>query len=92
MLGGRKGTIMVKMAKMAMCSGMVVPRVLYGSDTCKINAGLRKKVDVFEMSCLRPIRGVTLQDKYRNENIGTGCGLKHKWRKRVNLSVMITSY
>ena len=44
---------------MGMYNGLIVLSVLYGSETLKMNAGLRD-VDVFEMSSLRPIRGVTV--------------------------------
>ena len=63
---------------------------MYGSDTWDINVGLRKKVYVFEMSCLRPIKGVTMWDKMRNVDIITGCGLKYKLSERVDQSVMST--
>ena len=47
---------------MGMYNGIVVQSVLYGSDTWDINAGLRKMVDVFEMSSLRPLRVVTMRE------------------------------
>ena len=40
---------------MDMHVGIIVPNVFYGSKTWEINAGLRVKVDDFEMSCLRQI-------------------------------------
>ena len=73
---------------MCMYNGIIVQSVLYGSDTLEINAGLRKKVDVFEMSCPRLISGFTMWDKMRNEDIRRGCGLKYKLSKRVDQSVM----
>ena len=73
---------------MGMYNGIVVPSVLYDSETCEINAKLRTKVEVFEMSCPRPIRRVTLQDKMRYEDIITGCGLKYKMSEKVIQSAM----
>ena len=54
----------------------------------EINVGLRRKVDVFGMSCLRPITGVTMCDRMRNEVIRMGYGLEYKLSKRVDQSVM----
>ena len=67
---------------------VIVPSVLQGSETWEINAGLRRKVDVFEMSCLIPIRGVTMWDRMSNEDIEIGCGLKYKLSERVDQSVI----
>ena len=53
-----------------------------------MNAGLRRKVAVLEMSCLRPNRGVYMQDRMRSEDIRMGCGLKCRLSERVDLSVM----
>ena len=50
--------------KMGMHNGIGVPSVLHGSDTWKINARLRKKVDDTEMSCLRPVRGVNVRAEW----------------------------
>ena len=52
-----------------MYNGIIVPSVLNWSEIWKIIAGLRRKVGVFEMSCLRPIRRVTMWDRMRNEDI-----------------------
>ena len=38
---------------MGMYSGIVVPSVLHGSGTWETNSGLRRNVDVLEMSGLR---------------------------------------
>ena len=52
---------------MDMYNGIVVLSVLYGSEALDLNAGLRKKVDISYMSCLRPTRGVTMRDRMRDE-------------------------
>ena len=44
---------------------------------------------VFEMSCLRPIRGVTMWERMRNEHIRMGCGFTYKLSERVNQSIII---
>ena len=45
-----------------MHNGIVVASVIYDSDTWKRNVELREEVDVYEISCLRPMRGVTAMD------------------------------
>ena len=40
------------------------------------------------MSCLKPMRGVTMWGRMRNEDIGMECGLKYKMSERVDQSVM----
>ena len=68
-----------KVTTEAKTGGIIVPNVLYGSETWEMNAGLRRKEDVFEMSYLRPIRGHhTMWDRMRNEDIRMGYGLKYK--------------
>ena len=47
-------------AKIGRHSGLVVPNALYGSEARKIATGLRRKVNLFEMSDLRLIRGITV--------------------------------
>ena len=47
---------------------IVVPSVLYRGETWEINACFGKKVDAFEMSCLRLIRGVTIRGRMRNND------------------------
>ena len=47
-------------AKMGMYNGMIVLRVLHGSETWEMNVRLRCKVDGYVMSCLTPISGVSM--------------------------------
>ena len=57
---------------MGMYNGKVIPSVLYGNETWEINVGLRKNVDVIEMSCLRPVRGVNVKYIMKNNDIRQG--------------------
>ena len=66
-------------------NGIVVPSVLYGSETWEMNAGLRQ---VFDMRCMIPVRVATARDSIRFEDIRKGCVLKYKLCERVNLSVL----
>ena len=42
---------------------------MHGSEKWEINAGLKKKVETFEMSHLKSIRGVTVRDRMGNEDL-----------------------
>ena len=75
-------------AKLGLYNGIVVPSVLYGSETWEVNAGFGEKVDVFEMNCLRPIREFTMLVRKRNEDIRMRCDLRCKLNERVIQPVM----
>ena len=46
---------------------IVVPTVMYGSESWGMKVEERDKLDVAEMKCLRSMCGVTRMDKVRNE-------------------------
>ena len=71
-----------------MYSGTIVSSIPYESETWEICAGLRKKVDVFRISSPRPIKGVTMWYRMRNEDTGMECGLKYKLSSRAEQLVM----
>ena len=43
-----------------------MPTVLYGAETWGLRESERKKLNVFEMRCLRSMIGVTRRDRVRN--------------------------
>ena len=45
---------------------VVIPTVVYGSETWSLSAQERRKVEVFEMMCLRNIYGIRSVDRVRN--------------------------
>ena len=45
---------------------VIVPIVLYGTETWGLRESERKKFNVFEMRCMRSMIGVTLRDRVRN--------------------------
>ena len=69
---------------MNMYNRIVMPSALHGCEAWKINARLRKKVDVLIMYCLRPKRGVIAWGRKRNEDVRTVYGLKYKLSESVN--------
>ena len=50
-------------------TGVVTPTVVYGSETWSYGAQERRKIEVFEMMCLRNICGIRRVDRVRNSII-----------------------
>ena len=46
--------------------------------------GVAKGGGYMEMSCPRPISGVTVRGRMRNENIRIGCGMECKLSERAD--------
>ena len=49
--------------------GVVVPTAVYGAEAWGIREAERKKLDVFDMGCLRSMYGLTLWNRVRNEEM-----------------------
>merc|ERR1712074_391147 len=67
---------------------IVVPTVIYGSESWGMKVEERGKLDVAEMKCLRSMCGVTRMDRVRNEVVrervlGYESGGKPRWRNRL---------
>ncbi|WP_147453090.1 hypothetical protein [Xanthobacter tagetidis] len=56
-------------AKRAFYEGVIVPTVLYGSETWGLREAERRKLNVFEMKYLRNMVGVKHRDRVRNEEV-----------------------
>lgn len=52
---------------------LILPILLYGSETWTLLTPDINKLEVFQMRCLRQILGVSLRDKLRNETIRMRC-------------------
>ena len=52
-----------------------MPTVLYGAETWGLRESERKKLNVFEMRCLRSMIGVTRRDRVRNTVIRERTGM-----------------
>ena len=48
---------------------IIVPTALYGADEWGMRSAERRKFNVFEMSCLRSLVGVSRMDRVRNEEV-----------------------
>ena len=62
-------------AKVKMYEGIVVPIMIYGSETWNMSASDRTRLEVVEMKCLRGICRLTRLDRVINVNIRTRCEL-----------------
>ena len=75
-------------AKKMLYEGIVVPTALYGSETWGLKEVERKKLNVFEMGCLRSMCGVTLWDRVRNEEVRRRVHVERELSDRVDQSVL----
>ena len=71
-----------------MYESIVVPGMLYGSETWAMSARDRSRLEVVEMKCLRSICGVTRMDRLRNEYIRNRCDLKNGIGVKVERNVL----
>ena len=54
-------------AKKCPYKAVIVPTVWYGAEAWGVRSAESKKVNVFEMKCLRSLVGVSRMDSVRNE-------------------------
>ena len=66
---------MSREAKVKMYEVIVVPSMIYGSETWNMSASDRARLEVVEMKCLRGICGLTRLERVRNVDIRTRCEL-----------------
>src|SRR5678815_5068657 len=67
---------------------MLLPVLLYSSETMVCNKKYRSKVQCVQMDNLRSMLGVRRIDKMRNELIRELCGVKKWVNERINESVL----
>ncbi len=75
-------------AKRRLYEGVVVPTALYGAETWNTKEADRRRLDVFEMRCLRSMVGVTRLDRVRNEEVRRRAGVVRKMSERVDQRVL----
>jgi hypothetical protein len=63
-----------KDAKRSMHEGIVVPKLLDGSEVWAASAEDRKKMGVMEIKCMRAMCGVNIMCRIRNEEVRRRCG------------------
>ena len=67
---------------------VVVPTIMYGSESWGLRVEEREKLDVAEMKCLRSMCGVTRMDRIRNEVVRDRVGVPERLSKRVDRKVL----
>ncbi|KAG0420486.1 hypothetical protein EQH57_0124, partial [Dictyocoela roeselum] len=53
--------------KRGLNEGVIVPTVLYGTETWGVKAEERRRLNVYEMKCLRSMDEVSLRDRFTND-------------------------
>ena len=66
---------------------VVVPTVMYGSESWGMKVTERQKLNVFEMKCLRSMTGVSQLDRVRNEVVRARTGVRRELAARVDMNV-----
>ena len=67
---------------------VVVPTVMYGSESWGMKVTERQKLNVFEMKCLRSMTGVSRLDRVRNEVVRARTGVRRELAARVDMNVL----
>ena len=67
---------------------VVVPTVMYGSESWGMKVTERQKLNVFEMKCLRSMTGVSRLDRVRNEVVRVRTGVRRELAARVDMNVL----
>ena len=67
---------------------VVVPTVTYGSELWGMKVSERRRLNVFEMKCLRSMAGVTRWDRLRNEVVRERTGVRKELAARVDMNVL----
>ena len=73
---GDDGNMISREVKQELYERVVIPTVIYGSETWSLIAQDRRKIEVFEMIYLRNISGIRRVDRVRNSVIRVRCGRK----------------
>ena len=75
-------------SKMCMWESIVVPTVMYGSESWVLSAEERNRLNVFDMRCLRRVLGVSVMDRIRNVDIRRLCGSKMSLTDRADRNIL----
>ena len=68
---------------------VVVPTVMYGSESWGMKVTERQKLNVFEIKCLRSMTtGVSRLDRVRNEVVRARTGVRKELAARVDMNVL----
>ena len=71
-----KESIISSEVKRELYERVVIPTVVYGSETWVLSTQWRRKIEIFEMVCLKNICGIRRVDRVRNSLIRERCGFE----------------
>ena len=75
-------------AKKVLCKKVVVPTVMFGSESWGMKVIERQKLNVFEMKCLRSMTGIHRLDRVRNEVVRARTGVRRELAARVYMNIL----
>ena len=75
-------------AKKCLYEEVIVPTALYGAEAWGMRSAERRKVNVFEMKCLRRLVGVSRMDRVRNEEVLRRAGIEKDLASRADQRVL----
>ena len=71
-------------AKKCLYAGVIVPTALYGAEEWSMRSAEKRKVNVFEIKCLRSLVGVSQLDRVRNEEVHRRAGTERELASRAD--------
>ena len=75
-------------SKKCLYEGVIVPTALYGAEARGMRSAERRKVNVFEMKCLRSLVGVSRIYRVRNEDVRRRAGIERELTSRADQKVL----
>ena len=91
-LGAMKGVMKYRglgmNVKKVLYEKVVVPTVMYSSESWGMKVTERQKLSVFEMKCLRSMTGVSWLDRVRNKVVRARTGVRRELAARVDMNVL----
>ena len=66
---------------------VIVLTVTYSAESWGLKEAVRRRLNVFEIKCLRPMVGVTRWDRIRNEEIRRRAGIEETLSEKVDRRV-----
>ena len=67
---------------------VVVPTVMYGSESWGMKVTERQKLNMFELKCVRSMTGVSLLDRVRNEVVRARTVVWRELAVRVDMNIL----
>ena len=75
-------------AKKCLYEGVIVPTTLFRAEAWGMRSAERRKVNVLEMKCMRPLVGVSQMDRVTNEEVRRRPGIEMELASRADQRVL----